>query len=183
MLIKEFLGYQVDWSRRPFTQTRQSQKMDSHKGVHKDLEANLDAPANTVFPDGSKKMTSNEKQNGRCDLDYFVIYEARPLHTKEATSGTDCGLISQVLPTPPLSPEPKTATHDRTRDSSCVHSKTPATVQSSEKDVSHINPKLEGFIAEVVKDSLHEQQQLEDAATSRLNFVKGLKYEENNSGS
>ena len=180
MLIKEFLGYQVDWSRHPFTK---SQKVDSHKGFrerNKDLEANLDASANTVFPDGSKKMTSKEKQNGRCDSDYFVIYEAHPVHTKEATSGTDCGLTSQVLPTPPLSHEPGTVTHDRTRDSSHVRSKTPAIVQSSEKDVSHIDLKLEGFIA---KDSLHEQRQLEDAATSRLNFIKGLKYKENNSGS
>lgn len=183
MLIKEFLGYQVDWSRCPFTKTRQSQKMDSHQGFrerNKDLEANLDASANTVFPAGSKKMTSNEKQNGRRDSDYFVIYEAHPVHTKKATSGTDCGLTSQVLPSPPLSAEPGTATHDRKRDSSYVHSKILAILQSSEKNVSHIDPKLEGFIA---KDSLHEQRQLEDRATSRLNFIRGLKYKENNSRS
>jgi len=158
--------------------------VDSYKGVrerNKDLEANLEASANTVFPGGSRKMANNEKQHGRCDSDYFVIYEAHPVDTKEVTctSRTGCGVTSQVL-----SPEPGPATHDRTRDSLCVHSKTPAIVQSSEKDVSHIDPKPEGLIAEAVKDSLHhEQRQLEDAAMSRLNFVKGLKYKENNSGS
>jgi len=162
--------------------------VNSHKGVrerNKDLEANLDAPANTVFLDGSKKMTSDEKQNGLCDLDYFVIYEAHPVHTEKATctSGADCELTSQVLPTPLVSLEHEPATQDRTRDSLCAHLNTPAILQSSEKDVSHIDPKPEGLIAEAVKDSLHEQRQLEDAATSRLNFVQGLKYKENSSGS
>jgi hypothetical protein len=194
LLTKEFLGYPVDWSQHPLLIPERhdgaseslAEKPMRRKAVLEkiqDLEANLiiakplSIRSATKVADISEKL-AKEKWRTQSDSLSAVIYQTGPERTAAFNACND-----PILPlySAQLQAHEQPRTEPKIEDGSTIRidSSTDAAFCESASVKAR---KLDGRITSALDDALQQHQELENATSNRLNFVKTLKYTENSSG-